>query len=215
MTTRLSADAEGRRRSRLIRQRIGAELEAARLAKGLSLREVARRLGVSPQRIGRAERGSDALTIDLVARIAPVVGLQLAAQLHSSGDAVRDRAHLALLTRFGARVGAGVRIRTEVPMPIQGDLRSGDAVIAFKGGQALVEAETHLGDLQLIERKATAKQRDLAVDRLVLLVADTRHNREVIDLHPELCAKFPVDTRTCLRSLARGDDPGGNALVIL
>ena len=186
----------------------------------MSLREVGRRLGVSAQRVARAERGEpDALTIDLAARIAAIVGLQLAASLHPNGDPVRDRGHLALLNRFRVRLGPRVHLRTEVPVPITGDLRSGDAVVAVMASDgpagALIEAETHLGDIQLLERKAAAKQRDLGAKRLVLLVADTRHNREVIARHPELRERFPIGARRALAALAAGDDPGGDALVVL
>ena len=147
--------------------------------------------------------------------MAAVVGLQLSASLHPSGDPVRDSGHLALLERFRRRLHRGLRFRTEVPIPITGDPRSGDGVIAGASWDALVEAETHLTDLQLIERRASAKQRDLDTDYLVLLVADTRHNREVLRLHPELRERLPVDTRHCLAALGIGRDPGGDCLVIL
>jgi hypothetical protein len=167
------------------------------------------------------ERGEPAaLTIDLAARIAPVVGLQLAASLHPNGDPVRDRAHLALLDRFRARLHASLLWRTEVPMPIAGDLRGADGVIgggvAPNGvGTVLVEAETRLTDLQAVERKALLKKRDLGADRLILLIADTPNNRKVLELHPELQERFPIGTRKCLAALARGVDPGGDCLVVL
>jgi hypothetical protein len=50
---------------------------------------------------------------------------------------------------------------------------------------------------------------------LILLVADTAHNRHVLRLHPELRERFPVCTRKCLAALARGEDPGGDCLVLL
>ena len=100
-------------------------------------------------------------------------------------------------------------------MPNVGDRRSGDAMIDGVDWDALVEAETVLADLQLVERKAAAKQRDLGARRLILLVADTRRNREVIRLHPELRERFPIDTRTCLTRLGAGRDPGGDCLVVL
>jgi len=209
-------NARGARRSRVLRLRLAEELLNAKTAAGLSGRELARRVGVSHDTIARLLRGdAAAMTIDLLARTAEVVGLQLASSLHPNGDAVRDAAQLRLLARFKARLHAALRWRTEVPVPITGDLRSGDAVLAGEGWDALVEAETHLGDIQLIERKASAKRRDLGADRLILLVSETRHNREVIRLHPELRERFPIDTRTCLGRLARGQDPGGDALVIL
>ena len=150
----------------------------------LSIREVARRVGVSPETIMRLERGGErTLTIDLIARLAPVVGLELAAQLHANGDPVRDRAHLALLERLRTRLPSGARWRAEVPVPIAGDLRSGDAVIAVAGGDVLVEAETHLADIQAIERKIAAKpafSRERASARLSTSVeASTRLARVV------------------------------------
>lgn len=80
---------------------------------------------------------------------------------------------------------------------------------------ALVEAETNLGDIQLVERRASAKQRDLDATRLILLVSDTRHNRAVLRLHPELRERFPIDQRTALGRLGQGHDPAGDCLVIV
>jgi transcriptional regulator with XRE-family HTH domain len=200
----------------MLRQRLAGELVNARITGGLSLREVARKLGISVDRLKRAERGDpNVLTIDLAAHIAPVVGLRLAASLHPYGDPVRDRAHLALLERFRSRLHPSLSWRTEVPMPIAGDLRGADGVIGGGVGTILVEAETRLTDLQAAERKAMLKQRDLGADRLILLIADTPNNRKVLDLHPELRQRFPVRTRKALAALARGEDPGGDCLVIL
>jgi hypothetical protein len=155
------------------------------------------------------------MTIDLVARVAAILGMDLAASLHPNGDAVRDRGHLALLARLRARVPTRLRWRVEVAVPLAGDLRSGDAMVTVADGDILIEAETRLDDLQAVERKTAAKARDLGVRRSILLVADTRHNREVIRSHAELRERFPIDTRTCLSRLAREEDPGGDALVIL
>src|SRR5215213_8608818 len=130
MPHRLTPSALGERRSRQLRHRLAEELLSTRIATGISRREVARRLAVSADRIARVERGDQtAQTIDILARIAASVGLQLAANLCLDGDPVRDRAHLALLGRFRARLRTSLRWRTEVPMPTSGDRRSGDAVI--------------------------------------------------------------------------------------
>ena len=177
---------------------------------------MARTVGVSPETVIRLERGDPAtMTVDLTARVAVVVGLDLAASTFPSGDPVRDRAHLALLARLRARLPADARWRTEVPVPIAGDLRSGDATLAIGHGTVLIEAETHLADVQALERKGAAKARDLGAARLILLLADTRHNREVARLHPELRERFPIGTRVCLAALREGRDPGGDALVFL
>lgn len=100
-------------------------------------------------------------------------------------------------------------------MPIPGDRRSADATITGDDVDALVEAETRLHDIQTLERGIAGKQRDLGVERVVLLVADTRHNRAVIARVPELRRRFPVGTRAGLAALGRGLDPGGDCLVIL
>jgi transcriptional regulator with XRE-family HTH domain len=177
---------------------------------------LARRLGVSVDKVQRALRGEPgSLTIEFAARMAAVLGLQLSVGLYPDGDPVRDRAHLALLTRLRTRLGPGLRWRAEVPIPITGDHRSGDALIECDDFDALVEAETHLHDIQALERSIAGKQRDLGASRVVLLVSDTRHNREVIRDVAELRRRFPIATRACLAALGRGRDPGGDAHVIL
>ena len=211
-----SVSTVGTARSRQLRLRLGDEIGDTRRALGVSLREVGRRIGVSAQRIARAERGDPtALTIDLVARIGAVLGKQLAAALYPAGDPVRDAGHLRLIARFRKRLHPSLRWRTEVPIPIAGDPRSGDGLISGTFGDVLVEAETHLGDVQATERRVAAKARDLGADRVILLVADTRHNRGVLQLHPELRDRFPIGRRACLLALARAVDPGGDALVLL
>lgn len=100
-------------------------------------------------------------------------------------------------------------------MPIEGDRRSADAFMDCAEFEAIVEAETHLDDIQALERGIAGKQRDLGVARVILLVADTRHNRTVIARVAELRRRFPIGTRACLAALASGRDPGGDALVIL
>jgi transcriptional regulator with XRE-family HTH domain len=216
MPVRESAAARGARRGRLLRLRLGEGLADARKAAGLSLREVARLVGVGHEVIARLERGdARSLTIDLVARTAAVLGHELASSLYPNGDPVRDRGHLALLDRFRARLPPTTSWRAEVPMPITGDLRSGDAVISLASGDLLVEAETRIDDIQAVERKAAAKARDLGATRTILVLADTRHHRRMLRDHRELLERFPVGTRACITALGRGEDPGGDCLVIL
>jgi hypothetical protein len=100
-------------------------------------------------------------------------------------------------------------------MPIAGDLRGADGVIGGDVGSMIVEAETRLTDLQAVARRALLKKRDLGADRLILLIADTPNNRIVLELHPELRERFAIATRRCLTSLGRGEDPGGDCLVVL
>jgi transcriptional regulator with XRE-family HTH domain len=197
-------------------RRIGEELRVARMTSGMSTRQVAAPAGISHTQVLRIERGlAPHVDIAVLARLAAVVGCELSMGIHPVGAPVRDKAHLALLGRFAARLHRSIVWRTEVPMPIPGDLRSADGVVATEDFGAIVEAESRLDDVQAAERRVRSKQRDLGLPRAILLVADTRHNRRVIDQVPALRREFPIDTRRCMAALSRGDDPGGDCLVIL
>ena len=72
-------------------------------------------------------------------------------------------------------------------MPIGGasvegprDFRAWDAVVSGVGWTIGVEAETHVRDLQALERRLALKQRDGAMSLVILLLADTRHHRELM-----------------------------------
>jgi transcriptional regulator with XRE-family HTH domain len=206
----------GARRGRSMVQRVTSELETHRRGRGISYRELGRRAGLSHTQISRVSRGDvHDLGIGAAARMAAVLGLDISVTVHPVGDPVRDVAHLALIRRFSARLPDSLRWRTEVPIPLPGDLRSADGVVDGERVRAMVEAETRLDDIQAMERRTRAKQRDLGIGRVVLLVADTRHNRAVIAAVPELAERFPVGTRACLAALARGVDPGADCLVVL
>jgi hypothetical protein len=147
--------------------------------------------------------------------MASVLGCELSLGIHAIGAPIRDKAHVALLARFAARLSRLLRWRTEVSVPLPGDLRSADGMIDGVDFDAIVEAETRLDDIQAVERRLRAKQRDLGAKRAILLVADTRHNRAVIAQLPDLSERFPIGTRAALHALSRGEDPGGDCLVIV
>ncbi len=216
MPTWESTKHRAARRARSLLARIGDELRRARIAAGLSTRQVGAVLSVSHTQVQRIEAGTAPhIDIDLIARFAAVVGCELSMGIHPVGAPVRDKAHLALLGRFADRLHPSIEWRTEVPMPIPGDARSADGKAATQDFAAIIEAETRLDDIQAAERRLRSKQRDLDAPRAILLVADTRHNRHVIAEVPDLRREFPIDTRHCLLALGRGEDPGGDCLVIL
>jgi hypothetical protein len=148
-----------------------------------------------------------------------VVGLRLSLKAYPAGDPIRDRAHIALLERFRARLHPDPRWQIEVPLPIERDLRAWDAVISHRGEQSWrvrVEAETKLVDLQAVERKLTLKVRDDPYGRVVLLVADTAGNRRALrSARDGLRELLSLDTRRVLSALGEGREPEGNGIVIL
>ena len=148
-----------------------------------------------------------------------MVGLDLALRVYPAGDPLRDRAQLALLERLRVRLHLGLRWRTEVPLPIPGDLRAWDGIISGdRPGpwRCRVEAETNIDDGQAMERRLSRKLRDDPNGHLILLVSDTRNNRTALGvLGPGLRDLVPLPSRTVLRALGDGFDPGGSGIVVL
>jgi transcriptional regulator with XRE-family HTH domain len=195
----------------------GKELRLAGMAAGLSQRDVASAADVSHTTVWRVERGMmPVVSVLVLARIATVVGLKPSLRFFQDADPIRDAAHVSLLARLRARIHADLRWRTEVPLPIPGDRRAWDAVIAGLGFVIGVEAETRLRDAQAVVRRTNLKQRDGELDRVILLVADTRANRLALQMAAgDLATVFPIPQRDALRALSEGHDPGGNALIVL
>ena len=129
---------------------------------------------------------------------------------------MRDRAHVALLERLRVRLAPGLRWRVEVPLAIPGDLRAWDAEVAGVGWRMRIDAETAIADGQLLERRLALKGRDSGPGHVVLLVADTRANRQAIQLlRPGLRDLLRLDTRAVLRALGAGLDPGAGGIVVI
>ena len=73
-----------------------------------------------------------------------------------------------------------------------------------------------LTDAQHQVRNAGLKQAAAGVDRIVLVLADTRHNRVALrDAAPTLAPEFPGASRETLRALRRGDLPRANGAVLV
>jgi transcriptional regulator with XRE-family HTH domain len=198
-------------------QRLGRELRLARIAAGLSQEAVGRRLGSSDAQVSRVERGTlRPLSISLLHRHAAAVGLRASIRLFPGGRRLLDAPQLSLLDRFRARLGDTWRWQLEVPMPLAGDLRAGDALLTRGDLTLLVEAITRLSDVQAQVRAAQLKRRDLAATRLLMLVAATTANRRALrEASPLLGQAFQTDTRAVLRTLAAGLDPGADCLILL
>lgn len=200
--------------------RLGEEHRNARVAAGLSLRDSAAASGSSRSQLCRFERGEiDRASITDMGAWFAVLGLDLTIRAYPAGDPIRDRAQLALLERFRGRLHPSLRWRTEVPLPIEGDLRAWDAEVS--GAQperwkARVEAETKIADGQALERRLSLKLRDDPGGHLILLVSDTRANRAALrSIGVGLRELLPLETRQILSALAAGRDPGGSGIVIL
>jgi hypothetical protein len=79
-----------------------------------------------------------------------------------------------------------------------------------------VEAETNVADGQALERRLQLKIRDDPVGHVVLLVSETRSNRQAIRLLKDgLRETLPLDAREMMAALRNGRDPGASGIVIL
>jgi len=195
---------------------IGRELDLAIRRHGLSYTAVGGAVGLSGSQVGRVARGrSPELTVVQASRLLAAVGLELSIRSYPAGEPLRDAAHLALLARLRRRLHASLAWRTEVPLARNGDLRAWDAVIRAPRWSVGVEAETRPTDLQALERRLALKQRDGEMPTIVLLLADTRHNRAIVAGTPDLADRYPVRGRAALAALEAGTHPGGSVLILL
>lgn len=202
-----------------------AAADAARLEAGLSYEELGRAVGLSGEQVARILRGeSPHVTVVTMSTLLGAVGQDMSARAYPAGPPVRDAGHLALLARLRARTAPTLTWRAEVPvirtenreggsMP---DRRAWDAMIAGHGWRAGVEAETRLRDVQALERRLALKQRDGAVDLVVLLLLDSAHNRSILASGgASLRDQFPGSARLALRRLGLGDRPPENVMLLL
>jgi transcriptional regulator with XRE-family HTH domain len=219
MATRERPADRGRRRCRESLHRVALDARRARIGAGLSQREVALAIGVSHSKVGRFERSGNQRSLEFVGALCAVVGLALGIRAYPVGDPIRDRAQLALLERLRGRLHPTLRWRTEVPLPIPGDLRAWDAEVRGpkpNRWRARIEAETRIADGQALERRLALKLRDDPGGHLILLVSDTRANRAALrSIAAGLHDVLPLETRAILSALTAGRDPGGSGVVIL
>ncbi len=133
-----------------------------------------------------------------------------------TGVPIRDAAHTRLLDRVRRRLASVWRWRLEVPATGEPDRRAWDAIATLGPLRVAFEAETRLYDVQAQVRKIIAKFSGGEATRVILVLADTRHNRAVLaEVRELLRADFPLDTKSVMAALAAGRDPGANGIVII
>jgi hypothetical protein len=167
----------------------------------------------------RLERGDTRMpTLDQLCRAGRAVGLDPAFRYYAAEVPVNDRGQLPVLDRYAGVLWPGLRMTREVGLPIPGDPRAWDARVGDDvGGQISIDCEARLGDLQAVTRRVTLKQRDdPGSGPVLLLVARTRHNLAVLDVHREaLRSTFPLDSAQVLRYLRAGRLPPASGILVL
>jgi hypothetical protein len=91
-----------------------------------------------------------------------------------------------------------------------------DAVISGTAGSVGLEAISRLTDAQAQVRSVLLKQEALGLDRMILVLADSRHNRAAVrDAAPTLVPAFGLTTRDLLRALRGGLLPSANGVMFV
>jgi transcriptional regulator with XRE-family HTH domain len=206
----------GRRNARQLREHLSRELRHARLEAGLSQSVVAQAVGLSQSVVSRLERAEPgSASLENLCAISAALGLRPSIKLYPDGPPVRDAPQLHLLDRLRGRIHRSFRWTSEAPVGPVGDLRAWDVRLDGPGSIG-VDAETRLHDVQSLQRRFELKVRDSGVERAVLVVSATHHNRLVIrEFRVALRSTFPGEARETLVALERGRLPDENGIIVL
>lgn len=207
-----------RRVARAAIAELAGDLRQRRQLLGLSQAVVAHAAGITQPKLSRIEGGTvDRPALGDLWAIGAALGLDLRLGAYPGGEPVHDHVQIRLLAALRARIRQPTGWLVEVPLPIAGDRRAWDAVAATPGGWTGIEAISRFGAADAVTRRVRQKQRDdPRVHRVVLLIADTRRNREAVEAAlPLLATEFPLRSREVLRDLAAGRALPADGLVMV
>lgn len=184
----------------------------------MSQQKLADAIGMPRSRYSRLESGTlTNITVIEASRIASVLGLDLAVRVFPGGNPLRDGAHAAHLHAVIGTVAAPLWSRLEVPLPLRNDFdrRAWDAMIFGAEKRTAVELEMRIRDGQAVERRLSLKRRNDPTEGFILLIADTRNNRRVLNENPGLFAGLPrLRLRKVLAALGSGRHPGSGLVLV-
>jgi transcriptional regulator with XRE-family HTH domain len=199
----------------MLTDRALTELRDGRMGAAVSQRAIGEALGWSQSRYWRFESGRTIPTVEEIAAVASLLGLELSLGLHPVGDPLRDKGQQALADRF-ERILSGAWARQR-EVPVNGtDWRSWDMVLWLQRESVGVEFESRFGDAQALVRRTRLRERDGNVDHLLIVGADTRANRIAVDqLRDALGLRFRTSPRLLLQALRLGRPLPGSGLILL
>jgi transcriptional regulator with XRE-family HTH domain len=198
---------------------VGEEFRERRHSLGRSQDHVAGACRISRSRYCRIEAGRvETLTILELNRIATVLGLDASVRLYPGGVPVRDRAQAERLNALLAHVASPMTFATEVPLPSTLDRReqrAWDAMLFGHDERTAVELEIRLRDIQAAERRIALKRRDDPTEHFLLVIADTRANRRVLDEFAGAFGNLSRPRRAdVLKTLAAGRHPPSGLILV-
>jgi transcriptional regulator with XRE-family HTH domain len=215
MPTRERLMTIGTARGRRLLGELAGELRHARLAAGLTQEAVGSAVRLSKATISRIERGRVPIDILTAAQVARVLGLDLSVRCFPAAGQLRDAAHVALVRRLLAVAAPSLVVKLEVPIR-PADLRAWDVVLSHGRQRVAVAAETRLRDLQALLRREQQKCIHSGIDTLLLVVADTKHNRDALrESRAVLERELPWSSRRILSAIRAGRLPERAGVAVL
>lgn len=199
-------------------RRLVGELRLARQAAGVSQEALAKELGCAQSEVSRLERFEfGAVPLVRLSETASLLGLQLSAGLHPFGDAVRDAGQQRAAGRFVQHVAAPPYvIFREALLPLPGDRRAWDLLLRLGTLRIGVEVETRIRDVQVLVRRIRERERDGGVDEIVIVLADTAHNRRTVgQLREALGPRYATRSGLILAALRAGAALPGSGIILV
>ncbi|MEA2675948.1 MAG: hypothetical protein QOJ81_89 [Chloroflexota bacterium] len=160
------------------------------------------------------------LGIVRLSEIASVLGYEVSVGLHPVGDAVRDKGQLACGRRFNALLSDRWRVTDETLLPGAGEQRAWDKLLRLVDATPHcligVDIESRVVDVQALVRRTRGRERDGQVDNILLVLADTDHNRRVVDeLRASLGPVYSTGPRRIMAALRRGERLPGSGVFLV
>jgi len=205
----------------MITERVIRELRDARLVAGLSQSALARELNLDPSNVWRLEaRGLADIGVVRLSEIASVLGYEVSVGLHPVGDPVRDKGQLACGRRFNALLSDRWRVTDETLLPAAGEQRAWDKLLRLVDVTPRylvgVDIESRVWDVQAIVRRTRGRERDGQVDHILIVLADTAHNRRVVDeLRVSLGPDYATGPRRIMAALRTGEWLPGSGVILV
>jgi hypothetical protein len=192
-------------------------LRDARLGAGVRQIAIAKALGVAHQLVSMWERGLLVPDPIQFARWGAAVGRDVRLGVYVAGSALRDQAHIRLFVRARDVMGGPWTWRTEVAVSTNPlDRRAIDALMVLGSVRVGLEFIPHLIDAQAQLRQANLKLEASGIDCMIMVLADTRNNREAVrGVRSYLTGSFPLGSRAVLAALRAGKLPAANGIVFV
>ncbi len=197
------------------------ELRQTRVGAGVSQEQLASDLGISQGAYSRIETGRlGDVGVIAISQIASVLGYEVSMGLHPIGDPVRDKGQLACGRRFGALLSDRWRVTDETLLPGAGEQRAWDKLLRLTDAapryQVGADIESRVWDIQAIVRRTRARERDGQVDHILIVLADSAHNRRIADeLRRALGADYATGSPRIMAALRKGERLSGSGVVLV